>query len=423
LSPSVSRQINYDVIPSGKADTNAKNNLPYIPVDFRSASYVSDGRFLNATLWLDKPIFKERHSDYVSSNLRYEMLVKVSNMSKPEYGVSIFPEKDRTWTKLVEEIQPLGNSGYRPTFKTLEIIRNYTGFYQDGKGYVDLSLNLGSIGYPDKYWVQFYTEAKTKTGLTIDDQVGSLTVPPGKSRPVYNWPNPFVLLPGQQRLTKIQINFTELPASQILTLGDGNQSDMANLSFNPRTLTIPESGVSYTDMLVNITKNIRPGNYQIPISIEMGPTENYMSNSTEYMNVRIEPPPSLLQQLSDFLKAHNEFTIFIPLIITSVVIFIISRWIDTKSPDLSKSFSIESIVALDASVIVGVLIFLTIGGPNLSSQQNQIVLGILTASIIYPFALSIIRVILKESSTYGINLTIGGFIYLMISIILIPLIQ
>ncbi len=50
---------------------------------------------------------------------------------------------------------------------------------------------------------------------------------------------------------------------------------------------------------------------------------------------------------------------------------------------------------------------------------NSLTIGLLTASIVYPFAISAIRVVIKGSAEPGLKFMIIGFIYLMIAIVII----
>ncbi len=73
------------------------------------------------------------------------------------------------------------------------------------------------------------------------------------------------------------------------------------------------------------------------------------------------------------------------------------------------------ILGINASVIVGVLVFLSLEGFN-RSQQSEITF--VTASIVFPFVISVIVTILGKNN-FATRLMIAGFINLMISIILI----
>jgi hypothetical protein len=84
----------------------------------------------------------------------------------------------------------------------------------------------------------------------------------------------------------------------------------------------------------------------------------------------------------------------------------------------------SKILAVDASVIAGFLIFLTIGASDFFEGKIIQQVEILTASIVFPFAIAAIRTLMKGNvEEYGIKFMIAGFIYLMTSVILIAFIQ
>ena len=87
-----------------------------------------------------------------------------------------------------------------------------------------------------------------------------------------------------------------------------------------------------------------------------------------------------------------------------------------KEELLSKT----EIMTIDASVIVGVLFFLTISEGFDISEQTQIT--IVTAQIIFPFAISAIVAIINHER-FATRLMIAGFINLMISVILIAIMR
>lgn len=78
-----------------------------------------------------------------------------------------------------------------------------------------------------------------------------------------------------------------------------------------------------------------------------------------------------------------------------------------------------SLITIDASVIVGVLIFLSLEGFS-ESQQTQVAL--VTANIVFPFALSAIFSVVNHLA-FGTRLMVAGFVNLMVSIIIITIIK
>jgi YVTN family beta-propeller protein len=102
-------------------------------------------------------------------------------------------------------------------------------------------------------------------------------------------------------------------------------------------------------------------------------------------------------------------------------------------PDTGKEettiISKPEIITIDASVIVGVLIFINFTQGFVFAQRTEItmiteniVIPIITAIILFPFAISAI-VAVRKYDNFAIRLMIAGFINLMISIVLIALMR
>jgi YVTN family beta-propeller protein len=85
-----------------------------------------------------------------------------------------------------------------------------------------------------------------------------------------------------------------------------------------------------------------------------------------------------------------------------------------------KLLSRGEIVTIDATVLIGVLIFLTFTEGFEPSEQYQI--NVITASIVFPFAISAIIGVTRREK-FATRLMIAGFINLMISIILIAVMK
>jgi YVTN family beta-propeller protein len=80
----------------------------------------------------------------------------------------------------------------------------------------------------------------------------------------------------------------------------------------------------------------------------------------------------------------------------------------------------SDIITIDASVIVGVLIFITFTQGFDIAEQTQITM--ITANIVFPFAISAV-VAVRNYDEFATRLMIAGFINLMISIILIAIMK
>jgi DNA-binding beta-propeller fold protein YncE len=78
------------------------------------------------------------------------------------------------------------------------------------------------------------------------------------------------------------------------------------------------------------------------------------------------------------------------------------------------------IITVDATVIIGVLIFISFSEGFEISEQTQI--SIITANIVFPFAISAVLAV-RNYDKFAIRLMIAGFINLMISVVLIAIMR
>jgi hypothetical protein len=90
---------------------------------------------------------------------------------------------------------------------------------------------------------------------------------------------------------------------------------------------------------------------------------------------------------------------------------------DTQTEEI---LSRSDVITINASVIAGVLVFLSILEGFERTQQTQI--SFITANIVFPFAISAILAITKRYD-FALRLMVAGFINLMISVILIALMR
>ncbi|MDQ6667237.1 MAG: hypothetical protein M3Y53_03300, partial [Thermoproteota archaeon] len=117
-------------------------------------TYFSDGKTLNATLWLGGAINKNPSRDGASTVVYGMLIDSDNNPATGKYGADYLKEiqwtnKTKTWNVLTAEFSsPINN-------RTLTIVKNYTGV-SDNQKYVLISLNLKDITSPASYKVLYY---------------------------------------------------------------------------------------------------------------------------------------------------------------------------------------------------------------------------------------------------------------------------
>lgn len=426
ISPDFPRQVITDYPDPNLNDIDTEPNLKRVsnssglPIDIISTTYVSDGRTLNGTIWLADPLNDKDHGRYVENSLTYYVFIYSgnSNITVPTYGIAIVPEEDGSWTKTLFEYEPLlpSREGENLTLKLIETTDNFTGVFENDSRYIDYSIDLGKISYPNTYWLRAAaTATNSTTGMELVDKTFGERAPPTVNKLMYDWEKPIELRPGTERTIKFLINSTDIGFKMTNTFFDSNSSDGINISFSPNPVTVETTGINYTNMLIKVAGNANAGgttkiNHVIQISEESEGGGEHTAN----LLLAIDLLPAL--SIGDILVQSN-LTFIIPVAITAGIIFFISKRIDKNMN--YQSLSIEHLLTVDASVIAGVLIFFTISSVGIFSGTIQRV-GILTASIVFPFSLAAIRTLLKgEVEPYGVKLTVAGFVYLMCSVIMI----
>jgi hypothetical protein len=145
--------------------------------DITSVDYFSDGKFLNATLWLSKP-FKEQPPN-LFKEVDYGMFIDSDFNSKTGFGgidykVEIGWNNDtKTWKKTIERW-----GQYDTNRKVIQPPSNYTNFYGKGESYVSLSSGLDQILNPTRYKVIFYADSRKKNDELIIDYTRWIAIPP-----------------------------------------------------------------------------------------------------------------------------------------------------------------------------------------------------------------------------------------------------
>jgi hypothetical protein len=440
----------YDDIVYDEYDENDVDNpnaedystvIDNLPLNISSVTYLSDGNYLNATVWLSDPILADRHREYVNSSINYVMGISDINpidrtVGDLLYSVVIYPEKDGSWTKRIIEYEPgiwLSNEGIQVdgiekdymdvASRILKTYPNVTGFFQDNNTYVAIDLPLNDIGNPDELLISFSTYAEKDNNL-IYDYIDVSDAPGRELLTVFEWPTSLEVRASEKATRTIQIHIFEAAIPGEFTLQQNAKADNYTLEFRPNRIEHPLNGTVRTEFVITVAADVKDKVLPVEVNVTDTSIENVSTSWIETFDVIVLPPLSELDKLG---RSFNGFLVgtfalyWIPFGISSVFGYWLSRRIDRGR--LPKEFleqvSTKDILAVNASVVAGVLIFLTVGGTGLFGSGALINISILTASIVYPFAISAILTLITNDPVYGIKFTIPGFVFLMVSVVLI----
>ena len=234
--------------------------------NIQSISYMSDGNKLNATVWLSQPFSESLYSDLLrnetlSPSFNFSantsapastsddlLLDSLSSSSSPriiqfvmvidilsvfdkgiDYTVELSsptePENPH-WTQNVYEISAFGN-------KKLIQTKSFDSFPFDDKDFVDFSIDLNSIGNPDKYKLLFYIADLYPVDGNYCRQIDTS-----------NWS----LIPTPK--------FTIIPSTSNVIMKSNEVKDiLVNINTNSALVSKAVLGVNYTDTSNNTTKD------------------------------------------------------------------------------------------------------------------------------------------------------------------------
>ena len=106
------------------------------------------------------------------------------------------------WTKKLVQWSVNGDQ------RNLNVTKNYSGFSENEKHYVMLPLDLGSILYPTKYKVTFYSDVKKDDNYPIiSDFTRWVAVPPPELH-ISTYPTNITLTPGQEQNIEVKVDST-----------------------------------------------------------------------------------------------------------------------------------------------------------------------------------------------------------------------
>jgi hypothetical protein len=241
----------------------------FIPSDIDTVNYFSNGRYLNATMWLASPL-EDPTNDIIKRE--YFMLLDIKSIYDPgsaDYGIGFtWTNETNSWRKELSEFEMKGTQ-----WKYLKIIPGDTGFFEKGHNYISLSLDLESINSPNEYRVLFGTSdsfMRADMYCHLEDVTQFFSVPP----PQYNITtseNSLFLRPGQQETVELKIKSdATFPSYSYLSV---NAIDGLDIEINPNILSLPPKGAVTSLINVKVLENATVHPYTLSIIPSIFPNE------------------------------------------------------------------------------------------------------------------------------------------------------
>jgi hypothetical protein len=335
--------------------------------DIESVNYYSDGKTLNAILWLYFP-FNPSPTSYEDVN--YGMYIDSdfddnTGFGGIDYKVELNWNNDtKRWTKIFEKWSHFGEA---------LVLENQTILYsdfsrQDGEGhYVQLSANLEKMLAPEKYKVVFYGEVrKEDDGALRTDFTRMIAVPPLELSLSIS-PDIVELRKGEEKTIEVKIS-TVQGYEPTVNLHARSQSDSIIVDFTGNdttsipisSLRIPSYGVATTPMSITTSEDastgpytlfifanssfppeelIRPPSSQEIVNSNFLPSsvktiENIFSDSTVLLTV--QEPLTIVDNISDFWNKIGSPISFVYGVLAGLIPWVYSKVRDYKKNQIKK---------------------------------------------------------------------------------------
>ncbi len=217
----------------GNSDTHLKSNH----TDILAVDYISDGKTLNATIWLSSGF--QNSSAFDSANnksfkkLSYGMLIDADSNTKTGYnGADYDFYVESVAGKLSGYLYQLSSTG---GFRLVGSKINFTQSFAEstlGPGYVNLHLDLSSINSPSKYNLLFYTAESFKSN-EVRQFTSWVNIPP-PSLQITTAPSSIIIRQGEEQLIPARIKSTSGFSNDVIniTLDDINSANNNNKNYN-----------------------------------------------------------------------------------------------------------------------------------------------------------------------------------------------
>jgi hypothetical protein len=254
-------------------------------MDIERVSYFSDGKALNATIWLKLPPGLD--SNFLPPRnfpINFGILVdvnpnpaigvggvdyhkEVANYLIPDLPIINNTETTNLW---IEDIHEAISSGPHRYVKVSEQNYNYTNVFEqqrESPGYVyylPLSLDLNTIALPDEYKLMFYTISSNNSCTRVVDFTSWIDIPTPNFL-ISTSPNTLELRPDEEKNIGLVLKSTTGFVHKVV--------DFTNLENNSGIQVIAEGeklnrsvfGVEPVPFNIKIPKNAKTGEYAIPM--------------------------------------------------------------------------------------------------------------------------------------------------------------
>jgi hypothetical protein len=327
---------NLQVIPDQRNDwvQTYGNDSTHLKSDFAEllqTDYLSDGKTLQATLWLASNLQNASAYHQSFKKISYGMLVRVASSSinhgyngaDYDFYVEVVNGK---WSQYLYQLSSTG--AYVLIYSKINYSEPFGG-PEVGHGYVKLKLNLSSINYSSNYGILFYTAESYKSN-EVRDFSSWLDIPPSPVK-ISTFPNNIVVRQGEQQLISADI-FKEprLYSNNVTNLTFNIPGKNSNSDFNSSGLHVSIQRIQPPLFKVVASPQTPLGIYTVPFTTSLGitttvtptkpifintasgfvdpefmiskkyPTTGYVTNPFMNLTITVAPPLNLTDEFKGF---------------------------------------------------------------------------------------------------------------------------
>ena len=309
-----SRDESGDSIPVNEIGSSQKNvnynDTLDESTDIERITYFSNGTVLNATIWLGGGFNENPSINGNNTIVVYGILIDADSDRQTgkegvDYHVEIqWSNKTNTWNKIITEYSsPLHN-------RTLDIKKNYTGFFKNNERYLLLDVNLRDIVYPTEYKVMFYASTIHGYSNMKLDLTSWLNIPP----PEYDiapLPNPIIVRQGEQKIIGVQLKSTTGLVPNVTNFIPEEDYSSIKLEFIDDKSNNSSYGIEPAPFKIEVPKNAQVGQYSIPIIADISTGSTFPYN--KFINLLDVNLPSIPTQGHKSASANLTISVVEPL--------------------------------------------------------------------------------------------------------------
>ena len=274
--------------------------------DILKITYLSDGKNLNASLWLGGNFTKDPAAKGAEAVV-YGILLDVDSNPKTgfqgvDYQLEVqWMNSSKIWNMFLGEYPSVDDASLRDPadyLKILDIKENYTDFFVDNKPYITLSLPLEDVAFPGKFKAMYYGIVIYDSSNMVVDLGSWIDIPPANLA-ISTLPNPVIIRQGEQKNVAVQ-----------LKSNDGFVSDVASflpienyskIDIQPNNINELEGGgggdeppsssnMGPTTFITKVSSDAEIGEYTIPILVNMSTGSVFPSEFLRLSNFTFSVP-------------------------------------------------------------------------------------------------------------------------------------